>query len=175
MINHKWKLLNNWVVLVGIHMVVKSKIGRKRYIVIKIESEQMITKRDLVYTINGLVNNRFNIGPNKDKTSKETNNKSDSNLLEKENKNQNSNHLPSNNLIMHKKTYTPWVIFIKKNYGLIRCQHLDKEKTIELLNSVSWVGKRKTQVKIQTLGTTGTIQSAMKKYLDKLILYPLNN
>lgn len=175
MINRKWKCLYNWVVLVENHMVVKSKIGRKRYIVIKIESEQMITKRELVYTINSLVNNNLNIIPKKARTFAEINNKSDSNLSEKENNKQNSNRLSSNNIPSFDKTNTPWVIFIKQNYGLIRCQHLDKEKTIELLNGVTWIGKRKTQVKIQTLGTTGTIQSAMKKYLDKLILYPLNN
>ena len=52
---------------------------------------------------------------------------------------------------------------------------LDKEKTINLLETIESAGKNKIRVKIQTLGTTGTIRSARKKYLDKLVLYPLKN
>ena len=37
------------------------------------------------------------------------------------------------------------------------------------------IGSNKQEVNIITLGTTGTIRSARKKYLDKLFLYPLNN
>ena len=70
-------------------------------------------------------------------------------------------------------TQLPWVIFIKNNFGLIRCHHLDKDKTLELLLSIKHIGGVNNHVKIETLGTTGTIRSARKKYLDKLILYPL--
>jgi RNase P/RNase MRP subunit POP5 len=69
----------------------------------------------------------------------------------------------------------PWVINLHNNVGLIRCHHLDKEKTISLLHSIKWVGKAKNPATIQTIGTTGTIRSARKKYLDKLNTYPLNN
>jgi RNase P/RNase MRP subunit POP5 len=69
----------------------------------------------------------------------------------------------------------PWVIYCKNNIGLIQCNHLDKDKTINLLHTIKWIAKDKNNVKIQTLGTAGTIRSARKKYLDKLILYPSNS
>ena len=69
----------------------------------------------------------------------------------------------------------PWVINLQNNFGMIRCHHLDKEKTINLLHSIKFLGKSKNPATIQTMGTTGTIRSARKKYLDKLNTYPLNN
>ena len=112
-------------------MVVKSRIGRKRYIIFRINADIDITKRDIIYTLN---------------RSKTIN-----------------------------TTQLPWVISIKNNIGLIRCNHLDKEKIIELLQSIHLIGNSKIPVSIKTLGTTGTIRSARKKYLKKLNLYPLNN
>ena len=119
--------------LVQITMVVKEKIGRRRYIVFHIDTIATIDKKSLIYTIN----NRFN-GSEVFRT-------------------------------------TPWVIFIRNNYGLVRCHHLDSKKTIELLGSIRQIVGVNQPVKIKTLGTTGTIKSARKKYLDKYFLYPLNN
>ena len=111
-------------------MVVKAKVGRRRYIIFKINTDSVISKRDLIYTVNNI----------------------------------------------SKQFRRPlWVIQIWNNYGLIRCHHIDKEKTINILHTIEWVGKKKNRATIQTLGTTGTIRSARKKYLDKLILYPLKN
>jgi len=111
-------------------MVVKSKVGRKRYIIFKIYSDSIVSKRDLIYSIHDSIKNAS------------------------------------------KFLTVPWVISVKNNYGIIQCQHLDKDKTINFLQSMESIGKFKNSVKIITLGTTGTIRSARKKYLDKLILYP---
>ncbi len=129
-------------------MVVKSKIGRKRYIIFKLNSNSIITKRDFIYTLNNLMNMYYPYRI------------MDPNSSENEDSNQFLNF--------------PWVILVKNNYGLVRCHHLDKAKTIKLLCSINMIGNSKNPVKIETLGTTGTIRSARKKYLDKLILYPLN-
>jgi RNase P/RNase MRP subunit POP5 len=147
-------------------MVVKSKIGRKRYIVFKIYSDLEISKRDLIYTLRNLINNKLDqpeLGNNSipiDNTINST--KRNSPLLEQEHNSKSFNRMP-------------WIIFLKSNYGLIQCHHLDKNKTINLLHSIRWTGKMKNNVNIATLGTTGTIRSARKKYLDKLNIYPLNN
>ncbi len=139
-------------------MVVKSKIGRKRYIVFKIEAESIISKRDLIYTLNKHVlnknsNTQLGLIPPPPVAQKKTNK-----IIRKLHSEQ-----------FHKQ---PWIIYLKNNYGLIQCHHLDKEKMIKFLHSISSAGKAKNRVKIQTLGTTGTIRSARKKYLDKLNVYP---
>jgi RNase P/RNase MRP subunit POP5 len=131
-------------------MVVKSKIGRKRYIVFQIDTGTIIDKKSLIYTIK----NRF-------RDSKPS-----------------VDHGVQNGLVTNEFSdfrTIPWVIYIRNNYGLIRCHHLDTEKAIELLNSIRELVGVNQPVKIKTLGTTGTIKSARKKYLDKYFLYPLNN
>ena len=73
----------------------------------------------------------------------------------------------------------PWVIMVENNSGLVRCAHLDKDRTIEFLTSITELVHRepdndidrtgvKVKVKITTLGTSGTIKAARTKYLNKL-------
>jgi RNase P/RNase MRP subunit POP5 len=143
-------------------MVVKSKVGRKRYIVFKIESDTDISRYDLIYTLKKLVKNRPNSN-NKDLYDSKKDNNAYSELSYRAAVDQRLGYFIE----------IPWVISINNNYGLIRCYHLEKDKTIDLLNSITLVGKAKNRVIIKTLGTTGTIRSARKKYLDKLNLYPL--
>ena len=143
-------------------MVVKSKIGRKRYIVFRIDSDSMISKHDLIYTLNKLL---LNYPKKTDRTMHKNNEKQK--IFEHKTTNVTSKTINAFNQV-------PWVINLANNYGLIRCHHLDKDKTINLLNSIRWTGKNKNRVNISTLGTTGTIKSARKKYLDKLNLYPFN-
>jgi RNase P/RNase MRP subunit POP5 len=145
-------------------MVVKSKIGRKRYIVFKIDSETEVTKRDLIYSLNSLVNKSKSVPEEKALTNNNSNDDSDRDL---------SVEIALKDSRYFKKI--PWIIFLEKNYGLVQCHHLDKNRTIGLLHSIRWAGKLKNNVNITTLGTTGTILSARKKYLDKLNIYPLNN
>ena len=47
--------------------------------------------------------------------------------------------------------------------GIIRCNHIAKENTIKLLNSIEKISS--TKVKILTTGTSGTIKRLTKKYL----------
>jgi len=54
----------------------------------------------------------------------------------------------------------PWLTVYKDNRGIMRCAHVDKEKAIELLQSVTEIGEAKTPVKIETIVTSGTIRKA---------------
>jgi RNase P/RNase MRP subunit POP5 len=123
-------------------MVVKSKIGRKRYIIFKIDSNSFIKKRDLIYSLK----TRY--------------------------KNESPSKISEGVIDISDFNKTPWLISLDKNYGLIRCHHLDTDKVIRLLQSIQSAGNINLPIKITTLGTAGTIRSARKKYLDKLILYP---
>ena len=57
-----------------------------------------------------------------------------------------------------------FLIRLKDNKGIIRCNHIEKENTIKLLKSIDKITKYK--VDIETLGTSGTIKSLVKKYLQ---------
>ena len=146
-------------------MVVKSKIGRKRYIIFKINANLVISKNDLIYTLNSMLNNAKIV-----KLKSTESNSMPAAVIHS--KNGNNALSKQNSKIM---LQPPWVINLQNNLGLIRCHHLDKEKTISLLHSIKFLGKAKNPATIQTMGTTGTIRSARKKYLDKLNTYPLNN
>jgi RNase P/RNase MRP subunit POP5 len=139
-------------------MVVKSKIGRKRYIVFKIDAESIISKRDLIYTLNNYTSNK--------------NSNTQVGLITPPPVAPKKSNKITRKLHSERFLKQPWIIYLKNNYGLIQCHHLDKEKMIQFLQSISCAGKAKNRVKIQTLGTTGTIHSARKKYLDKLNVYP---
>jgi RNase P/RNase MRP subunit POP5 len=186
-------------------MVVKSRVGRKRYVIFQVQGRQTVLKRDLIHTINKMIYVRPSNKPIKKDSrikdhalihndrSGQTNSsfmiKGDNKvkLSKKDTANNNKDHYKneiikntndSRKLLFNENwpfRATPWVIFIKDNIGLIRCHHKDKEKTIKLLQSIQWIGGIDNQVKIITFGTTGTIRSARKKYLDKLILYPFSN
>jgi len=58
----------------------------------------------------------------------------------------------------------PLLTVFKDNKGIVLCAHLEKEKTIEMLQSIDAVGKERIEVEVRTLGTSGTIKGA-KKYL----------
>jgi ribonuclease P/MRP protein subunit POP5 len=58
----------------------------------------------------------------------------------------------------------PWLIMFEKGKGIVRCSHTSKDEVINLLKSVKGVGGKK--VKIRTLGTSGTVRGARRKYLE---------
>ena len=160
-------------------MVVKSKIGRKRYIVFKIECDSIIAKWDFIYTLKKIIR-PHTVYDNLNSSNKKTFLNINSGTTHSSGHIQKSrtDSRPSrseNEPGKYQYNQMPWVISIVNNYGLIRCHHLDKDKIIELLLSLKWAGEMKIPVKVQTIGTTGTIRSARKKYLDKLTLYPFHN
>lgn len=58
----------------------------------------------------------------------------------------------------------PWLIMFQKGKGIIRCSHTSKDECINLLHSIKGVGGNR--VKIRTLGTSGTVRGARRKYLE---------
>lgn len=58
----------------------------------------------------------------------------------------------------------PWLIMYKKAKGIVRCSHTAKDECINLLRSIRSVGGN--AVKIRTLGTSGTVKGARRKYLE---------
>ena len=47
-------------------------------------------------------------------------------------------------------------------WGIIKCNHIEKEKTIQLLNSIKKI--KLIDVKVETIGTSGTIKTLIKKF-----------
>jgi len=53
--------------------------------------------------------------------------------------------------------------------GIVKCNHIDKDNTINLLTSIGNIYSHK--IKIKTIGTSGTIKSLIRKHMDKEILF----
>jgi len=47
--------------------------------------------------------------------------------------------------------------------GILRCNHTEKENTIDLLRSIKEINSEK--VNFETIGTSGTIKSLIKKHM----------
>ncbi len=56
-----------------------------------------------------------------------------------------------------------YLIRFNDDKGIVKCNHIEKENTIELLKSITNVSSQK--VNIKTLGTSGTIKALTKKYM----------
>ena len=63
----------------------------------------------------------------------------------------------------------PWLTVFENNEGILRCAHGFKEEAMELLASIRTIGREKIPVTVETLGTSGTIKRAKKKYLNNLL------
>jgi RNase P/RNase MRP subunit POP5 len=63
------------------------------------------------------------------------------------------------------KTLGIYLIRFKGEQGIVKCNHVEKEKTIKLLESIKQISSAK--VKIETLGTSGTIKSLIKKHMSQ--------
>ncbi len=68
-----------------------------------------------------------------------------------------SHHLP--------KEARPWLVHLRSGVGIVGVSHLHKDTAIPLLQSIKAVGDR--DVKVHTLGTSGTIRQAIRKYLER--------
>ena len=49
--------------------------------------------------------------------------------------------------------------------GIVRCNHIEKENTIKILKSIRKISSH--EVEIETLGTSGTIKSLVRKHMEK--------
>ncbi len=58
----------------------------------------------------------------------------------------------------------PWLVSFERGLGIVKCSHTEKEAVIQLLLSVQRVGTR--EVRVRTLGTSGTIRGAREKYVE---------
>lgn len=60
----------------------------------------------------------------------------------------------------------PWLTVFENNEGILRCIHTAKEEAVEILTSISGVGRPNIEVKVMTLGTSGTIKKAKLRFLE---------
>ena len=56
-----------------------------------------------------------------------------------------------------------YVVRFDGEKGIVKCNHTEKDNTIDLLRSIDEISLKK--VKIETLGTSGTIKSLNKKHM----------
>jgi len=69
-------------------------------------------------------------------------------------------------LNLFNKNYNDMGIYLVRfdgEQGIVKCNHTEKENTIKLLNSIKQISS--SNVKIETLGTSGTIKSLIKKHM----------
>ena len=52
----------------------------------------------------------------------------------------------------------------KDNIGILRCFHMDKDRALSLLKSIQYINE--TPVCLETIATSGTIKSLIRKHLD---------
>jgi len=53
-----------------------------------------------------------------------------------------------------------WLVYFKDNLGMLQCLHTTKEHAIKVLNGI-------TVLRIQTLGTSGTMRSGLSKFAKR--------
>jgi RNase P/RNase MRP subunit POP5 len=56
-----------------------------------------------------------------------------------------------------------YLIRFKEDKGIVKCKHTEKENTIKLLRSIKSISSNK--LNIETVGTSGTIKSLIKKHM----------
>lgn len=58
------------------------------------------------------------------------------------------------------------LIRFEENKGIVKCNHIEKENTINLLRSIKKISSRK--ISIDTLGTSGTIKTLIGKHMTNI-------
>jgi RNase P/RNase MRP subunit POP5 len=56
-----------------------------------------------------------------------------------------------------------FLIRFDQGKGIVKCNHIEKENTIKLLKSIKKISSN--NVDIETLGTSGTIKTLIKKHM----------
>lgn len=59
----------------------------------------------------------------------------------------------------------PWLTVFENNEGILRCVHTALDEALEILTSIENIGRENVKVKVETLGTSGTIKKAKLHYL----------
>jgi len=62
-----------------------------------------------------------------------------------------------------------YLIRFDGNKGIIKCNHISKERTIKILKSIKKVSSN--NIEIITLGTSGTIKGLVKKHMYKGVIF----
>ena len=58
-----------------------------------------------------------------------------------------------------------WLVDFARSSGLVRTTHLEKDAAIQALNAIGTLGGE--SVRVTTVGTSGTIRAATRKYLSR--------
>ncbi len=61
----------------------------------------------------------------------------------------------------------PWLTVFEHNMGILRCAHWGKDAAIRLLRSIDTMGREARPVRVRTLGTSGTIRTAKRKFYHR--------
>ena len=56
------------------------------------------------------------------------------------------------------------LIRFEENKGIVKCNHIEKDNTINLLRSINKISTYK--IKVDTLGTSGTIKALIHKHMS---------
>jgi len=56
-----------------------------------------------------------------------------------------------------------FLIRVDERKGIVKCNHIEKENTIKLLKSIKEISSN--NVDIETVGTSGTIKTLIKKHM----------
>ena len=56
------------------------------------------------------------------------------------------------------------LIRVHENRGIVKCNHIEKDKTINLLRSIKKISSIK--ISIDTVGTSGTIKALIGKHMQ---------
>ena len=59
-----------------------------------------------------------------------------------------------------------YVVRFNGKAGIVRCSHMQKDNTINFLKNIKKINDQR--VKVETLGTSGTIKSLIKKHMSDL-------
>ncbi len=65
----------------------------------------------------------------------------------------------------HPREARPRLVHLRSGEGVVRVSHLHRDAAVPLLRSLRTVGER--EVRVLTLGTSGTIRKAIQKYLGR--------
>lgn len=74
-------------------------------------------------------------------------------------------------MILYKRTCREMGIFLVRfdgTTGIIKCNHIEKDNTINLLKKIRTIGLN--NIEIETLGTSGSIKSLIRKHLSRVII-----